>query len=52
MNATIAVGSILIEERLLSGLIGGVIFGGRFFGVFARFDVLESASLDDGTTER
>jgi hypothetical protein len=52
LNATIAVGSILIEERLLSGLIGGIVLSGRFLGVFARFDVLESASLDDGTTER
>jgi hypothetical protein len=52
LNATIAVGSILIEERLLSGLIDGIVLSGRFLGVFARFDVLESASLDDGTTER
>lgn len=52
LNATIAVGSILIKERLLSGLVGVVIFSGGFFGVFARFDVLESASLDDRTTER
>jgi len=52
LNATVAVGSILIEERLLSGLVGVVIFGGRFLSVFARFDILESASLDDGTTER
>jgi hypothetical protein len=52
LDATIAVGSILIKERLLSGLIGIVVLGGGFFGVFARFDVLESASLDDGTTER
>lgn len=52
MNATIAVGSILIEERLLGGLIGVVVLGSGFFGVFARFNVLESASLDDGTTER
>jgi hypothetical protein len=52
LNATVAVGSILIEERLLGGLIGVVVLGSGFFGVFARFNVLESASLDDGTTER